>query len=664
MKHAIIIQARLTSTRFPKKVLFKLSGKSLVEILYGRLNKFFESSQIIFAIPDTKENDELEKEIKNFATNIFRGPELDVLKRYYSCAKENSLTHITRITADCPMICGELIIRNINAFKCNDINYSSNTLTPTFPDGLDCETFTFTALDEANQFATSEHDREHVTPFIKRNYKTYSVENDTDLSEYRMTVDYTEDLEIIDNMVNEIGMYANLESILNFEFRQNKSGNIQRNEGSTMSGDQKLWQRAKTVIPGGNQFFSKRPRQLNNIKSPIYYRSATKTEITTLEGKIYSDYYLMGVGTNSLGYSDPDVNSRVITAIENSTTSSLNSILEVELAERLISISPGMDMAKFAKTGAEANAIALRISRSYNRKEGVALCGYHGWHDWYLSANLSDGSKLNNHLFQGVQLSGVPDSMADSVHAFEYNDIGRLKSILEEEDISCVIMEVQRNVPPSDNFLEQVRQLCTKENVVLIFDECSSGFRETFGGLYKKYNVIPDMVMFGKAMTNGFPLTVVLGQREIMECAENTFISSTYFSESTGYAAGIATLDKMEKLKSWEITKENGLIFKRLWANVLNESGLDYNIIGLDAMPKFHIESIDFKSFIDHLSSKMLDANILAYETIYPCIYHNTEESSFSNYGVVFEEAISYLCDNIEKFQIDSKRVIGMKRLN
>jgi glutamate-1-semialdehyde 2,1-aminomutase len=372
----------------------------------------------------------------------------------------------------------------------------------------------------------------------------------------------------------------------------------------------------------------------------------------------------MGVGTNSLGYSDPDVNSRVISAIEHSTTSSLNSILEVELAERLISISPGMDMAKFAKTGADANSIALRIARSYNGKEGVALCGYHGWHDWYLSANLSDGNKLNNHLFPGVQLSGVPESMSGSIHAFEYNDILRLKTILETESISCVIMEVQRNVPPSDNFLEQVRELCTKENVVLIFDECSSGFRETFGGLYKKYDVIPDMVMFGKAMTNGFPLTAVLGKREIMRCAENTFISSTYFSEATGYAAGIATLEKMEKLKSWEITKENGLIFKRLWTKVLNESGLKYDIVGLDAMPKFHIDSIDFKTFVEYLASSMLDANILAYETIYPCIYHNHEETSFKKYSEVFEETVSYLVNNIDKFQSNTNREIGMKRLN
>jgi len=664
MNHAVVIQARLNSSRFPQKVLSKIEGKTLVRIIYERLKNHFDESQIIFAIPNTKQNDKLEIELRNFSKNVFRGSELDVLDRYYSCAVEYSLSHVTRVTADCPLICGELIKKNIKSLTNKLYDYCSNTIKPTYPDGLDCETFTFSALEKAHITVRSEHDREHVTPFLKRMTNIGNIKNDVDLSQYRMTVDYFEDLENIADIVSKLGINASLTEILTYDFMNEVTSVKQRNAGSTMSIDQKTWQRANNVIPGGNQFFSKRPRQSENPVCPIYYDSAKKIDITTLEGKVFSDYYLMGVGTNSLGYSDSDVNARVMYAIKKSTTSSLNSILEIELAERLIEISPGMEMVKFAKTGAEANSIAIRIARSFNGKSDVAICGYHGWHDWYLSANLKDGSRLNNHLFAGVQLAGIPDALSNSTHAFEYNDIERFKALLDKDTISCVIMEVQRNIPPSDNFLQKVRKICTEKNVVLIFDECSSGFRETFGGLYKKYNVIPDMLMFGKAMTNGFPLTAVVGHRDLMRSAEQTFISSTYFSESSAYAAGLATLEKMEHLKSWELTTANGRMFKSFWANVLDNSNLDYEIFGLDAMPKFNIHSIDFGSFISDLSSKMLAANILAYETIYPCIFHNEGEKSYSNYCAIFEESIAFLCNNIENYRQKGCVSNILKRLN
>ena len=192
---------------------------------------------------------------------------------------------------------------------------------------------------------------------------------------------------------------------------------------------------------------------------------------------------------------------------------------------------PHFDMARFARSGGEANSIAIRISRAASGKDGVAVCGYHGWHDWYLSTNLQNKNNLNSHLIKGLQTDGVPKALKNTVFPFEYNDFEKLKSIVEKNKIGTIKMEVYRNIEPKNNFLEKVRNLATKKGIVLIFDECTSGFRKTFGGLHKHYKVIPDLAMFGKALGNGYAITAVVGKKEVMEHAQNTFISSTFWTE-------------------------------------------------------------------------------------------------------------------------------------
>ena len=235
-----------------------------------------------------------------------------------------------------------------------------------------------------------------------------------------------------------------------------------------------------------------------------------------------------------LGYGHPEVDAAVADTIAAGNMSTLNCPEEVWLAERLVAMHPWADMARFARTGGEANAIAIRIARAATGRETVAVCGYHGWHDWYLATNLQNESGLAEHLLPGLEPNGVPSRLEGTVQPFSFNRLDQLETIAVNNDLAAVKMEVQRSIPPDPGFLQAVRDLCTRHGIILIFDECTSGFRETFGGLHLKYGVEPDMAMFGKALGNGYAITATIGRRHVMDAAQTTFISSTFWTERIG----------------------------------------------------------------------------------------------------------------------------------
>ena len=294
---------------------------------------------------------------------------------------------------------------------------------------------------------------------------------------------------------------------------------------------------------------SKRPEMFLPEQWPSYFSKCSGCKVWDLDGNEYIDM-LMTPGTNSLGYNNPQVNSAVEQVVRDGNMCSLNAPEEVELAERLIALHPWAKMAKFARSGGEANAIAIRIARAASGRDNVAICGYHGWHDWYLATNLEGSDRLDKHLLPGLEPRGVPKSLRVTTFPFEYNDLEALELLLRNKDVGVIKMEVFRNKEPEGNFLQNVRRLATDHNAILIFDECTSGFRKTFGGLHKFYEVEPDMAMFGKALGNGFAVTGVIGREEIMQSAQSTFISSTFWTERIGSVAGVASLKVMEKEKS------------------------------------------------------------------------------------------------------------------
>lgn len=266
---------------------------------------------------------------------------------------------------------------------------------------------------------------------------------------------------------------------------------IIRNEGSTMGTGQKLWKRAKQVIPGGNMLLSKRAEMFLPGLWPAYFSKAKGCKVWDLDGNEYIDMSIMGIGTNTLGYGHPEVDAAVMQTVSAGNMSTFNCPEEVYLAEKLIEMHPWADMVRLARSGGEANAVAIRIARAASGKDKVAICGYHGWHDWYLSANLGDDKSLDGHLLPGLEPKGVPHNLKGTVFPFNYNNFSELEALVNIQDIGVIKMEVVRNMGLEDNFLHKVRKLATDRNIVLIFDECTSGFRETFGGLHKKYGLNP-----------------------------------------------------------------------------------------------------------------------------------------------------------------------------
>ncbi len=675
MNIVAIVQARQDSIRFPSKVLQKINNKSLIEILLKRLSRSKNLNNIILATSSKNKNKELCKLVNDLGFDVYNGSESDVLKRYYDASKKYQADIIVRITADCPLIDPKLLDEIIKLFLNNDYDYISNTITPTFPDGMDIEIMTFQAVKKAYKKSKKQFDREHVTPFIKKNkdFKKYNYVNKKDLSHFRLTVDYPEDLVLIKRLVKEfknsiLFSWKEIEKTLISKkdiFYVNN--NFERDEGSNMSSGQKMWKRAKKIIPGGTMLFSKNPDNFLPKQWPAYYSKAHKSFIWDLDDNKFIDMSYMGVGTNILGYSNKKVDNEVIKYLKRGNMSTLNSKEEILLAEKLVELHPWSQMVRFARSGGEANAIAIRIARAASGKDNVAVCGYHGWHDWYLSSNINDKNNLTQHLMKDLEAKGVPKHLRNTTFTFEYNNFNQLKRIVNKHNIGVIKMEVSRNYAPKNNFLENIRKLATKKNIVLIFDECTSGFRRNFGGLHKYYNVEPDMAMFGKAIGNGYAVTAVIGKEEIMNAAQQTFISSTFWTERSGSVAALKTLELMEKLKSWEIISKKGLYIKKIWKEIADKNKVKINISGLDAMPSFSFLGENSNLCKSILTQEMLRKNILAVNSVYLAVTHtdNILERYLNELDKVFELIGKNQNDkDLNKLLKGPPAQLGFKRLN
>ncbi|NRP60353.1 3-aminobutyryl-CoA aminotransferase [Marinobacterium sp. xm-d-564] len=631
-----------------------VGGLPLIEVLLNRLSKSKLIDEIVVATSTDAANRPLATHVKDLGYHCFQGDEKDVLNRYVSAAEVSKADVIVRITGDCPLVDAELVDTVIEHFNSSKADYVSNCFPPTYPDGLDIEVFKYTALKESELLALDRFDREHVTPFL-RNSGRYLVKGLTgaeDLSAWRWTVDEVADLQVIRQVFEYFAPridfswkeVAELQRIEPHRFETNQQ--IIRNEGAMMGEGQKLWKRAKNVIPGGNMLLSKRTEMFLPDQWPSYFSKAKGCTVWDLDGNAYTDMSIMGIGTNTLGYGHPEVDDAVRAVVDNGNMSTLNAPEEVYLAEKLIELHPWADMVRFARSGGEANAIAIRIARAATGKDKVAVCGYHGWHDWYLSANLGDDENLAGHLLPGLEPNGVPNNLKGTVYPFSYNDIEGLTGLINRHDIGVIKMEVVRNMGPEDGFLHKVRQLATDRGIVLIFDECTSGFRETFGGIHKKYGVEPDMAMFGKALGNGYAVTATIGRREIMEAAQTSFISSTFWTERIGSVAGLKTLEVMQREKSWEYITKTGLEIKSQWQALADKYELEIKHWGIPALTGFSFESSNSLKYKTLITQEMLNRGYLASNSIYLCTEHKKDiiEEYLFNLEKVFE--IIAKCEN------------------
>jgi glutamate-1-semialdehyde 2,1-aminomutase len=595
MKVVAIVQARMGSTRLPNKVMKLIGGVPMIELLLARLANSKQIHQIVVATSTDQRNSPLVQHVEKLGYVCVQGSEEDVLDRYLIAARQVNADIVVRITGDCPLVDPALVDLAVEQFLSCSVDYVSNVIPATYPDGLDIEVFTKDALVKAAQESVDAFDHEHVTPYLRRSgiFKTAALNHTEDLSDLRWTVDESEDFEVISRIFAHFkpDIFFSWLGVLDLQRKQPElfvgNSKIKRNEGLTMNSGQKLWKRARSIIPGGNMLLSKRAEMFLPEQWPAYFSRTKGCTVWDLDGNQYTDMSIMGIGTNILGYCHAEVDAAVMKTVEAGNMSTLNCPEEVYLAEKLIEIHPWAQMVKMARSGGEANAIAVRIARAASGRDKVAVCGYHGWHDWYLSANLGDGENLAGHLLPGLEPKGVPKNLIGTVYPFEYNDIDGLKNIVNANDIGVIKMEVMRNRGPENQFLQKVRQLATERRIVLVFDECTSGFRQNNGGLHMQYKVQPDIAMFGKALGNGYAITAIIGRREVMEAAQSTFISSTFWTERIGPTAALKTLEVMEKTKSWETITATGLKIKTRWQALADEFGLSITHWGLPALAGF-----------------------------------------------------------------------------
>ncbi len=382
-----------------------------------------------------------------------------------------------------------------------------------------------------------------------------------------------------------------------------------------------LYSYAKKIIPGGTTLFSKRSELYLPNKWPAYFSQSKKTFLWDLEGKKYLDMYC-AVGTSILGYANNKINYDIQKVLKKGNMTTLNCPEEVLLAEKILKHHTWASMVKFTRGGGEANAVAIRIARSNTQKKNVAFCGYHGWHDWYLASNKNSKNNLDQHLMPGVRFDGIHENLKDTSFPFPYNNFDYLLKLVKKKNIGIIKMEVMRNVKPQKDFLKKIRNLCDKKKIILIFDECTSGYRQNMGGLHLKFRVNPDIAIYGKSLGSGFAINAIIGKREIMKKAENTFISSTFWGERIGFVAALSSIRQFQNSNIFKKVISNGKNIKKNWDKISKKYDVPIKIMGTDAIPSFQFDKNHLKNKT-FLTQEMLKNNILATNIVFVNIFHD-----------------------------------------
>lgn len=559
LKTVAIVQARLGSTRLPGKVLADIAGQPMLWHVIQRLRRATALDDIWVATSEQASDDALAAYCAAQGFAVFRGSEEDVLDRYYQAARAAAADFVVRITADCPLLDPAVVDKVVRAFDSARHDYVANVFRYTYPDGLDTEVFSFAALERAWHEAVPGPEREHVTVLMRTSgrFRTgANVEHTTDLSrrQLRWTVDTAADLAFVRRVFAAFGDQPfGLEEVLgllekNPTLTQMNESSI-RNEGYYLSlakepplppqkraltRSAELASRARRLIPGGSQTFSKAPTQFVQGVAPNFITRGRGSHVWDADGNEYIDYP-MALAPVVLGHADPEVTEAVVLQIQDGTTYSLPHLLEVEVAELLVELVPCAEMVRFAKNGSDATAGAVRVARAFTGREVVACCGYHGWQDWYI------GTTTRN--------KGVPKAVQELTRTFAYNDLAGLEKIFAEQPgrVAAVVMEPTGVVEPQPGFLAGVKELTHRHGAVLVYDEIVTGFRWAIGGAQEFFGVTPDLACCGKAMGNGYPIAAVMGRRDLMEVFDEVFFSFTFGGETASLAASKAVLEKLRR---------------------------------------------------------------------------------------------------------------------
>ncbi len=424
-----------------------------------------------------------------------------------------------------------------------------------------------------------------------------------------------------------------------------------------MGHSQELYKKARKIIPGGTQLLSKRPEMSLPGLWPAYYEKACGCDVWDLDGNRYIDMSYMGVGSCILGYADPDVNAAVKDAIDKGSMSTLNCPEELELAELLCTLHPWAEMVRYARGGGEALSIAVRIARAFTGKDIILFCGYHGWHDWYLSANLADDKALDGHLIASLSPKGVPRGLAGTSKPFTYNDTQGFLSLIKEhkDKIAAVVLEPIRHQKPKPEFLETIRKVTKDSGIVMVFDEVSAGWRVKVGGAHLKYGIDPDMAVFAKGISNGFPMAAIIGRKNPMQIAEETFISSTYWTDRVGPVAALAAIKKMREHNVPAHLVDMGTRVQHGWKKLAQKHRLDISVSGDEMAPLGHF-AINYENALAMktlFTQCMLEKGYLATDAYYASYAHTPEK--IENYLKAVDDCFCFLSKASEGKRVESE---------
>ena len=452
--------------------------------------------------------------------------------------------------------------------------------------------FKFSALEKAWKEAQLNSEREHVTPFIWKNSsfkagKLFKSDNYTEggqaYGHLRMTVDEESDFLVIKGLIETFGIdkdWKTYAEYLETSELSNLNQSITRNEGYAKSinkevmnhrytQSEQMLERALKTVPLGSQTFSKSKTQYPFGISPYFITKAKGANVWDADGNKYIDFInaLMSI---TLGYNDATVVKAVEKQLKIGTIFSLPHELEFLVAEKICDMVPCAEMVRFGKNGGDATSGAIRVARAYTKRDHIIMCGYHGWHDWYIGTTTRD--------------AGVPQATKELSHKFNYNDLDSLEQKLKELEgkVAAVILEPVNVIPPHPGFLEGVRDLTHKYGALLIFDETITGFRFANGGAQAFFGVTPDLATFGKGLANGYPVSAIAGKKEYMKVMEDVFFSFTFGGELLSLAASYAVLNKlqnepiveeMNKIGAYLIEHLNKLIISKKLEHIFSVSG-------------------------------------------------------------------------------------------
>jgi glutamate-1-semialdehyde 2,1-aminomutase len=410
-----------------------------------------------------------------------------------------------------------------------------------------------------------------------------------------------------------------------------------------------LYARARRRIPGGTQLLSKRPEMFLPEQWPSYFSRAAGVRVWDLDGREYVDMSHNAIGVNILGAADPDVDAAVVEAVRSGVAATLNAPEEVELADLLCEVHPWAEMVRYARTGGEAMAMAVRIARARTRRDVVAFCGYHGWHDWYLAANLAEEQALDGHLLPGLSPAGVPRGLTGTAIPFHYNQLDDLERIVAAQrgKLAAIVMEPLRDTAPLLEFLHGVKRLARDAGAVLVFDEITAGFRLTTGGAHLTLGVTPDIAVFAKAISNGYPMAAVIGVADAMQAAQDSFISSTYWTDRIGPAAALATIRKHRRHDVATHLQRIGARVQAGWLDAGARAALPIHVGGMTPLSHFHFDGPQAQAGHTLFTQLMLDRGYLAGKGFYVTYAHSDEHVDsyltavrdvFSIIGSAFED--------------------------